>query len=214
MSRLVDMTGKRIGHITVLYRSPHTIYKSKRVAWVCRCDCGKEFLAEGTLLRRGYYSSCGCMRAQRLHDIAFKHGMTNTRLFKIWSCMKQRCYYQKYIDYYAYGGRGIKVCDEWLHSFQAFAHWASTSGYNDSLSIDRINVDGDYTPQNCRWATDIEQANNRHNNHYLLYHGEKHSLAEWSRIKNISYAALKSRIALGWSVEDALERPVRKLKRK
>ncbi len=213
MGRLIDMTGKRIGHLIVLRRASHGLYGRGHAAWVCKCDCGKKIVADGTLLRRGYYSSCGCMRRKRLHDIAYKHGMTNTRLFKIWSCMKQRCYYPKYIDYCSYGGRGIKVCDEWKNSFQTFASWAISNGYNNALSIDRINVDGDYTPQNCRWATNIEQANNRRNNHYLTYHGERHSIAEWSRIKNISYDTLKSRIALGWSVEDAFERPVRKVRR-
>lgn len=172
--RKINMVGKRFGMLTVIKEAENP-YGIKKAAWECKCDCGKSIVAIGDLLRRGYYSSCGCQKAKRMHDVAFKHGKSNTRLFKIWSCMKQRCYYPGYTDYHCYGGRGIKVCEEWLADFQNFYIWAINSGYKSNLSIDRIDVNGDYSPDNCRWATPKEQANNKTTNHLLTYNGETHT---------------------------------------
>jgi hypothetical protein len=203
------MVGKRFGMLTVIKEAENP-YGIKKAAWECKCDCGKSIVAIGDLLRRGYYSSCGCQKAKRMHDVAFKHGKSNTRLFKIWSCMKQRCYYPRYTDYHCYGGRGIKVCEEWLADFQNFYIWAINSGYKSNLSIDRIDVNGDYSPDNCRWATPKEQANNKTTNHLLTYNGETHTLQEWADIKKLNYDCLKARINdLGWDVHDALEKPSR-----
>jgi hypothetical protein len=122
--------------------------------------------------------------------------------------MNRRCYQRQNKRWEKYGGRGIKVCPEWLNNFQAFFDWSMASGYADSLTIDRINMDGDYSPDNCRWADQFQQANNRSNNHYITYHGETKTMMEWSKVLGMSYTTLRRRINSGWGVEDAFERPI------
>lgn len=138
----------------------------------------------------------------------FIHGMSDTRLFKTWVHMKDRCYNPKDKRYSAYGGRGITVCDEWLNAFLPFYEWAISHGYDDTLTIDRIDVNKGYFPENCRWVDMKTQQNNRRNNHRLEYKGETHTIMEWSRIVGIKRATIQRRIAVGWSVEDALTKPL------
>lgn len=130
------------------------------------------------------------------------------RLYNIWFDMKRRCYQKQNKRWSRYGGRGIKVCKEWLDSFQAFFDWAIANGYEDSLTIDRIDHDKDYSPSNCRWSGYYEQANNRSNNHIITYHGESKTMMEWSRILGMNYSTLRQRIRSGWSVDDAFEKPI------
>jgi hypothetical protein len=134
-----------------------------------------------------------------------KHGMRHTRLYETFVNMKTRCYNSNNSRYKLYGGRGIKICDEWLKDFNTFYEWAIDHGYNDTLTIDRIDPDGDYEPSNCRWVTWQTQQNNRRNNHRISFNGQNHTLAEWSRITGINYGTLVARISRrGWSVERAL----------
>lgn len=136
------------------------------------------------------------------------HGMTNTRLYGIWSNMKTRCYCKTDPHYKRWGGRGIQVCDEWKNSFTSFYQWAVENGYEDTLTIDRIDNDKNYEPSNCRWATLIEQANNTRNSRYYTHNGETHTMAEWSRILGINREVLKDRVfKLGWSFEEAVRTP-------
>lgn len=207
----INMVNKVFGSLTVIREAPNP-YKRKHTSWECICECGNKIIAEGTLLRRGYYSSCGCKKAERISKTMFKHGKTNTRIYKIWHCMRQRCNNPNYYEAHLYYERGIKICPEW-DNFENFYKWAMENGYKENLSIDRIDVNGNYEPSNCRWATDIEQANNRRNNHYLVYNGEKHTLSEWARIINMNLGTLKSRLKLGWSVEEAFTKPIRVNKR-
>jgi hypothetical protein len=130
------------------------------------------------------------------------------RLYMIWFDMKRRCYQPKNKRYDRYGGRGIKVCDEWLRDFQSFFDWSLTHGYQDDLTIDRLDKDGDYSPENCRWADLVTQANNRANNHYITYQGETKTMMEWSKELNINYSTLRRRINAGWDVEKAFGRPI------
>lgn len=139
----------------------------------------------------------------------YNHGMTRTRLYRIWQAMKTRCYNQNFTHYKHYGGRGISICDEWLNDFQAFYDWSMSHGYSDDLTIDRIDNDGNYEPSNCRWATKEQQVNNCRHCHYITFNGETHSLSEWSKILNISRAVLNNRInKYGYSVERAFTEPV------
>ena len=133
-----------------------------------------------------------------------------TRLSSIYHNMKTRCTNPNYDKYSYYGGKGISICKEWYDSYEAFEKWAIENGYDDAMTIDRIDVDGDYTPENCRWVSRKAQANNRTNNHLLTYRNKTMTIAEWSEETNISESAIRQRISAGWSVDKALTEPVHK----
>lgn len=148
---------------------------------------------------------------------------THSRLSEIFRSMKKRCYNTKHIQYKNYGGRGIRICDEWndrelvkisgfryTKGYLAFKKWALENGYADNLTIDRIDVNGNYEPSNCRWVDWRTQNNNRRNNHYLTYKGKTQSIAEWCRELGLNYILICNRIRSDWSVEKAFEKPVRK----
>ena len=162
--KLVDLTGQRFGRLVVLRRADNI---GRQTAWLCKCDCGNESIVLGYALRRGTIQSCGCGRNEAARERgkvnARKHGGIGTRLYSIWRGMKLRCYNPKAKAYHRYGGRGITLCDEWRHDFATFRDWALNNGYADNLTIDRINNDRGYSPENCRWITMKAQADNRSN---------------------------------------------------
>lgn len=158
MGRLIDLTGQRFGRLVVMERAEN---KGNAVTWLCKCDCGAETLVSGKDLRRGHTQSCGCFHRENFGAICTTHGARGTRLYNVWRGMKDRCYSKTHKYYKHYGGRGITVCAEWLHDFAAFQGWALSHGYRDDLSIDRIDNDKGYSPDNCRWATATEQRHNR-----------------------------------------------------
>lgn len=139
----------------------------------------------------------------------YKHGQRKTRLYRIWANMKSRCHNPKTSFYNRYGGKGVTVCDEWKNNFQAFHDWAVTHGYSDDLSIDRIDVNGNYEPGNCRWVSTKAQAKNRSNNHIVIVDGVSKSLMEWCEIYSINYKTVRDRLKRGWTVKLALETPVK-----
>ena len=214
MGKLIDLTGQRFGRLTVLERAQNI---GKDVAWLCQCDCGKQSAVLGNSLKRGLSKSCGCLRDEMVSARFTRHGATkynknhpDYRLYAIWRGMISRCYNPNESCYQRYGGAGIAVCDDWLHSFEAFRDWAKTNGYDDALSIDRIDGKKGYSPENCRWATPLQQTRNRKNTRYLTYAGEQKTLKEWAIQYKISYNVLRRRIDHGWSVERALTEPVKK----
>lgn len=158
----MDLKGQKYGRLTVLKRMGT---KHGSILWGCQCDCGNKTLATTRDLRNGNKRSCGCIHSEQLRErntASAKHGFSDKeRLYNIWHSMKQRCLYENGKDYPRYGGRGITVCKEWENDYPAFRSWALSHGYDDSLSIDRINVNGNYEPSNCRWADAKLQANNR-----------------------------------------------------
>ena len=201
-----DITGERFGKLVVI--APH--HKDGRGEWYwdCLCDCGNHKIVSGNKLRSGNTQSCGCYRKECKPHMT--HGMTNTRLYSIWCNMKARCNNPKSIEYYLYGGRGITVCKQWQTSFQAFADWAFANGYTDQLTIDRIDVDGNYTPKNCRWLTPAEQALNQRRNHLVTAFGKTMTIKEWSNYSGIKYDTIERRLnGYGWSAEDAVSKKPR-----
>lgn len=197
----LDLTRERFGRWAVVSLSKTNTHKTY---WNCKCDCGTEKEVRADHLVNGCSLSCGCLSKEK----ATTHGKSKTRIYKIWLQMRRRCYDSNQKNYELYGGRGITVCDEWEHDFMTFYNWAMINGYKEDLTLDRIDVNGNYCPENCRWATKKVQANNRRNNHLITHNGETHTVAEWSEIANIPYVTLEHRINAGWNTHDALTTPI------
>lgn len=168
--KLIDMTGQRFERLVVLKRAP--IEKGKKPKWICQCDCGNITIVTRKHLLDGSTKSCGCYRKDWSREHNTKHGFGRTRLHRIWSGMKDRTCNPNSKYWKNYGGRGITLCPEW-YKFENFLKWAIPSGYQDHLTLDRIDNDKGYSPDNCRWATIKEQENNRRNTVYCFYDGEK-----------------------------------------
>ena len=162
-SRFIDLTGQTFGFLTVLERGENNAHGQAR--WRCRCVCGRETLVVAAKLRNGRTISCGCMGFRHATEAKLRHGdalaSKTVRLYEIWSAMKRRCYNPNCSPYKYYGGKGVKVCDEWLE-YQGFKTWALANGYTDSLTIDRIDSNGDYEPGNCQWITLAENISRAH----------------------------------------------------
>lgn len=208
MSNLVDLTGKRFGRLEVLRRGEDRIEPSgkHRVMWICKCNCDKHSIVNvsGDALKEGRSTSCGCFRNESSRARNTTHGDTNTKLYSIWCAMKTRCTNQNTEAYKDYGGRGICICDEWLNNYESFKTWALNNGYEQGLSIDRIDNDKGYEPQNCRWVTSVAQANNRRSNRLITYNGETHNVTEWASILNKNPKTIFNRLYSGWDVDKAL----------
>ena len=205
--------GERFGRLTVLGVSERTDSKHRKF-YDCLCDCGKKVCVRGDTLKTGSEKSCGCVGIEILKKMSTKHNMSDSRLYKIWGSMKTRCYRKTAINYYLYGGRGIKVCDEWKNNFIAFYDWAIKNGYKDGLTIDRIDNEKDYCPSNCRWATAKQQGNNRRNNRYISFNGKTHTMSEWSKITGVAQYNIYNRLQDNWTVKDALTKKEHKYRQR
>ncbi len=186
--RLTDLTGRRFGRLIVLNR--HTENKRGKPVWVCKCDCGNITCVPGSYLTRGNTKSCGCFRRDYSSVTHKTHGMSkNNRLYRIWNGMKDRCLNPSGKYWKRYGERGISVCNEWKDNFTAFRDWALSNGYEDSLTLDRIDNNQGYSPANCRWATYKTQENNRSNNILYRIDGNIVTLAQLVQMENTTRVA-------------------------
>lgn len=199
----IDLTGQRFGRAIALERDCSV---KSRVFWRCVCDCGNFFSSPSQNLRNGQCKSCGCLQKEVFRKNVTTHGMTKTKAFRAWMGIQDRCYNEKNPKFKNYGGRGIKICDRWLESFENF--FADMGHPQPHESIDRINVDGDYCPENCRWADDKTQSRNKRNTRYITLDGETKPLVEWAESKNVDPETIWMRIDRGWSDRDALTKPI------
>lgn len=168
MSIKVNYVGRKYGRLTVI--EYYGKAKDGSALWRCLCDCGGEKIARGSNLNKGFTQSCGCLQKEyrgKPKKTTNGEAISHTRIYRIWKGIKNRCYNPKANNYKYYGGRGIAVCEEWLNDFIAFYNWAKANGYNDNLTIDRINTNGNYEPLNCRWADTKTQYDNRRNTKLL-----------------------------------------------
>lgn len=195
-----ELTGKKFGKLTVIEFA--FTNKHGQAMWKCKCECGAEKTVLGSHLTSGHTVSCG------KHARHFKHGQRYTRLYRIWLGMKERCSNPNHTNFNLYGGRGITVCDDWKHSFETFREWAMANGYADGLSIDRIDSNKGYCPDNCRWETNFAQNNNKRSSVMISYAGTTHNLKEWSIISGINYYTLYSRYKAGKPLEEVFAKGV------
>ena len=200
MKRL-DLTGQRFGRLVAIKPSGKT--KSGNIQWECRCDCGNTSRPQGSELKNGAVQSCGCLTRENALKASIKHGFRNTRLYRTWVNMKARCTDAGHQSYRLYGGRGIVICDEW-QEFEPFMEWALASGYSDKLTIERMDVNGNYEPSNCEWIPRNEQASNRRNIIMITKDGETKPLMQWANDLNMSPFTIRNRMRFGWKEEDLL----------
>lgn len=208
MPEFKDLSGKKFGRWYVVKRTDDHISKSGYhfTQYECRCECGSTALVLASALKSGRSKSCGCLHSEQAADVCrsnFKaHGESKTRLYKIYHDMIKRCYNPNTSNYKNYGARGITVCDEWLNGWESFKDWANANGYDESLTIDRRDVDGCYCPENCRWVTRAAQANNRRTSRYITHQDETHTVAEWAKLLDIPYKYLHKKLSKGMSISE------------
>jgi hypothetical protein len=196
-----SLEGTQFGRLTVIKKSDKAGY------WYCICECGQERSVWGFSLLRGTTKSCGCLSRNlttQRNRMNATHNMRGTRLYHIWDTMKARCYRPNSKDFKNYGARGIAICQEWRNDFLTFYHWANVHGYESHLTLDRKDVNGNYEPSNCRWATAKEQGNNTRVNRHITINGQKKTIAEWSDETGIGQKTLRYRIVTGWDEKDLL----------
>lgn len=215
-----NLEGKIFGRWTIIESVEKPIHirgRNRSNYYLCKCECGTERVVNSYNLISGISKSCGCYHLDKCQqsigkdNVNFKHGLAKTREYKIWVGLKNRCLNKKSENYSNYGGRGIHVCDEWLDSFDKFI---ADMGPRPSKKhqIERVDNDGPYSPENCIWALPLTQSNNKRNNRFVEFNGQSKTLAEWARKYSIPSDTLSYRIKIGWTMKDALTRPVKKRK--
>lgn len=188
-----DLTGLEFGKFKVISKTDER--RNGHIVWECLCECGTVFRASGKTIRNGGTTSCGCAR--------IKHGESTTRLYDIWIHIKDRTMNPDSWSAENYYDRGITLCEEWL-DYPTFSTWAKANGYTEDTTIDRIDVNGNYEPSNCRWTTPLQQANNRRTCIMIEFNGKTQSLADWAREIGVSYDTIRSRYRREWTVERML----------
>lgn len=208
MAKIKDLSGQRFGKLTAI--KPVGRNKHGNYFWLCKCDCGNEKTVRSSSLLSGYTRSCGCLATSaRTENIkkanGFYHGHNKKRLHRIYLCMIYRCTNPKSKDFKYYGDRGITVCEEWKNSYESFEKWAFENGYAENLTLDRKDTNGNYEPSNCRWATMLEQSNNKRCNIIITFNGETHTLKEWAKISGVNYYTMHKRYKAGKSPAEILK---------
>lgn len=212
MSKSIDITNQRFGRLISICSSKRD---NGRTYWLCQCDCGKQTSVYISKLTTGETKSCGCLRNELTSKRQKKHGLTKTTLHNAWLNMKNRCENPKFNEFHRYGGRGITYCEEWK-SFNKFMEWALKNGFSDKksengrniLSLDRIDLDGNYEPSNCKWSTVLEQAKNKCNTVLYKYNGVDYTLTELMEFAKVSDRyTISRRVKNGWTVEKAVNTP-------
>lgn len=202
----LDLNGKRFGRLVVVSEEGRD--RHGRRLYKVRCDCGVEKILPHTYLNSGQTRSCGCLKREIVSDRNRTHGMRQSPTYKAWAAMKTWCSNPNQDFYHRYGGRGITVCERWLHSFENFL--ADMGEKPEGMTLERKNSDGYYEPSNCVWATPKEQANNTSRNHYVEWRGETKTLVQWAEEIGLTQDALRNRLKRGWPVEKALTQPLRR----
>lgn len=198
---LENLVGERFGRLIVIERADNT--NAKQARWICECECGSIVTVRAQDLKSGRTKSCGCYKREVVKSCSITHGMSKTRLWRIWNDMHVRCEYPSATQFKYYGEKGVFVCEEWK-TFEPFRDWAVANGYTDELTIDRIDVSGNYTPSNCRWASWSDQQNNKSTNRFLTYRGRTLTVSQWAKETGISRNKIDRRLKKGWSVEKVL----------
>ena len=198
-----DLAGKRFYMLRVIEFAE---FRNRKSYWLCECECGTRKVVARRDLSEGRVKSCGCLRGIENRSRA-KHGLATSKIYNTYMSMLKRCYLPSNTSYKYYGERGITVCDEWRNKengLQVFYKWAKANGYDGSLQIDRINVNGNYEPSNCRWVTGKVNSNNKRNNVTVTINGVTRNLYEWQEVTGIHYQTIKNRMESGWEKEDLL----------
>lgn len=208
-SNFIDKTGKKFGRLSVLSIAEKV---NGRLYYHCKCDCGCTKKVQGGHLRDkdSGTKSCGCLWTELQRKRHTKHGLSHTRLYHIWDAMKRRCNNPSHRNFKYYGGRGVTVCEEWMADFVVFYNWANQNGYKDTLELDRIDVNGNYEPCNCRWITHKGQNRNRTNNKWITIDGETKCLQEWLDLYHVNLKCYFKRLNRGWDENTAILTSVKK----
>jgi hypothetical protein len=196
-----NLIGQKFGCWSVTGRE----IKNRKTIWKCKCVCGTERLIVRCNLTRGQTTNCGCLQRLKTAERLKTHGESKTKLYGVWCAMRRRCYLKTTKDYKNYGARGIKVCDQWNEGYQSFKDWALQFGYVEGLTLERNDVNGDYTPDNCAWITKAEQAKNTRRSVMLTIEGETKPLTQWAEIHGMNKGTLGSRYrSRRWSMNEIL----------
>lgn len=204
MGKISIRIGQHYGELEV---TDYAFVKNKRTYWKCKCSCGNETVVCGSNLTTGHTKSCGCLQQKNREEIHITHGMRKTRLYREWVNMKARTTYDCADKSGRYLKRGISLCKEWRDTPNNFFEWAVNNGYQDNLTIDRIDNDKGYSPDNCRWITPEKQQRNKSTNLMITYKGIKKCLADWVDELNLNYHKVYQRIRKGWDIERAFTTP-------
>lgn len=202
--------GEKINLLTVICEVDPIERKGKKIKLLnCICDCGKKIIVRSGNFKNGHTKSCGCIRGEinKTHGLSLNENGRHTRLYNIWTFIKIRCYNKKSKNFHTYGGRGIIMCDKWKNSYEEFHLWSISNGYKETLSIDRIDNNGNYCPDNCRWSTSKEQCNNKRNNVVYTFDGRTQTQKQWCDELGLNRTTVAGRIKSGWTIEQALTLP-------